>query len=340
MSETRELNRGLIDLVDLIPFDVQFALMVDLDISIFEVIDVVTDWMNDAMKAKLQDAGYTEDERYATFDRVILHSRDNKRRLQNEGSTAVEAEELQGVLYTAGIGGYALFTRNSQQPLSVPVGDVLELQRTTLQGDLTELMVALQEEGGLGQDLVDVNTYLNPIGFRPTASSSSSSDDQLQLVIVVAVGVACVAFLFLILAVVWAWRYDRINRQAYLVKGGSRQDPTGSDTTSAEAPTPEKTPAPPLQSIYPQNIYPTRGDGDSLYPDSVITEDINEDIQSSLSAYYRSGLAQTANPYLRKGQMNDAASVSSMESYGYSLDGYAPTIATALPSDVANRDEV
>ena len=32
--------------------------------------------------------------------------------------------------------------------------------------------------------------------------------------------------------------------------------------------------------------------------------------------------------------LNDAASVSSMESYGYSLDGYAPSTATPLPRDV------
>jgi hypothetical protein len=32
-------------------------------------------------------------------------------------------------------------------------------------------------------------------------------------------------------------------------------------------------------------------------------------------------------------QLNDAASVSSMESYGYSLDGYAPSTATPVPRD-------
>ena len=65
------------------------------------------------------------------------------------------------------------------------------------------------------------------------------------------------------------------------------------------------------------------------YPgDSVVSDDI----KSSLTDYYKSGMgysgsrAGSARP---ASNFNDAASLSSMDSYGYSLDGYAPSLGPA-----------
>ena len=75
-------------------------------------------------------------------------------------------------------------------------------------------------------------------------------------------------------------------------------------------------PPPPAQLPYgepPQEVF------NSNYPESLISEDIS----TSLTAYYRSGVSGYQMP---KRELKDAASVSSMDSYGYSLDGYAPSL--------------
>jgi hypothetical protein len=68
---------------------------------------------------------------------------------------------------------------------------------------------------------------------------------------------------------------------------------------------------------------------------------ISEDISTSLTAYYRSGVAGYSvgtsgrqAPSASRGaggggDFNDNASMSSMDSYGYSLDGYAPSLGPA-----------
>lgn len=67
---------------------------------------------------------------------------------------------------------------------------------------------------------------------------------------------------------------------------------------------------------------------------------ISEDISTSLTAYYRSGMAgygasnsgrqaPAAAAAAAAGDFNDNASMSSMDSYGYSLDGYAPSLGPA-----------
>jgi len=72
-----------------------------------------------------------------------------------------------------------------------------------------------------------------------------------------------------------------------------------------------------------------QGVANSNYPDSGLSEDVS----SSFSAYYKSGLAYNSSNSGRLGggtkDFNDAASLSSMDSYGYSLDGYAPSLGPA-----------
>jgi hypothetical protein len=79
------------------------------------------------------------------------------------------------------------------------------------------------------------------------------------------------------------------------------------------------------------------GGTDNQYPgDSVVSEDIS----SSLTAYYKSGMGCNNNQgggnqprhhiiNDRGGGGDDGASLSSMDSYGYSLDGYAPSLGPA-----------
>mmetsp|Transcript_58410 Transcript_58410/g.142857 ORF Transcript_58410/g.142857 Transcript_58410/m.142857 type:complete len:527 (-) Transcript_58410:165-1745(-) len=60
--------------------------------------------------------------------------------------------------------------------------------------------------------------------------------------------------------------------------------------------------------------------------DSVISDDVN----TSLTAYYKTGVSGYAGGSRQRGGYgDDAASLSSMDSYGYSLDGYAPSLGTA-----------
>jgi hypothetical protein len=198
----------------------------------------------------------------------------------------------------------------------------------------------------------------------------SSTDDSLEVVIIVAIVIACVAFLFLIFAIFWAWRYDKRNRQAYLAhnnannisiaasssqkKHRSQSSKNGNNTTFDAQDSPDsKDPYP--NHHHHHSSYPSVIGGDSVFEGGVYPESvISEDIESSLSQYYTSsnaaayathrhnnmmhggggGAAASNSHVIGSGRLQDAASVSSMESYGYSLDGYAPSLAnTPMPSD-------
>jgi len=84
-----------------------------------------------------------------------------------------------------------------------------------------------------------------------------------------------------------------------------------------------------INNGYANNGQGGSGTNNNQYPDSVISEDIS----TSLSAYYKSGMAYNAvgapKHLSNGGEINDAASMSSMDSYGYSLDGYAPSLGPA-----------
>ena len=221
----------------------------------------------------------------------------------------------------------------------VPDVAVYDCQRiTNLEEDL--LLESFQESGGigLGSAVVDVQAYVNPGQTRDT-----SQDSSLELVIVIAIVIACIAFLFLIFAIFWAWRYDKRNRQAYLAehrKTTAEETFDANDSPEAQKERPKKDIAnAPVMSSYPSVIGgESHGEG-GVYPESVISEDIH----SSLSQYYAG--TTSGNYNYTNGRLQDAASVSSMESYGYSLDGYTPSLATpmpttsiTLPTEPANTD--
>lgn len=310
---------GLIDLVDLDDFDVQLARLDNTAIQTFELTDIVTEWLNGSFEAQLEQLGYTKV--YANFDTVIILERKAQRLLTEEAEPTVQMGEL----FTAKYKGAALFTRNATQE-TVPPDVVTYIQEAALTNK-TGLLALLQlsTAAGLGASVVDINAY--------SVSNAPATDDQgsLEAIIIIAVVVAAVAFIFLLLAIFWAWRYDRRNREAYLVgkAAEARLDPTGSNSTLEDHTKSRKHKNAPVSEIGGDSVV-----GGGVYPESVISEDIS----TSLSQYYRSGLGNySASAFIgRSGRMdhlNDAASVSSMDSYGYSLDGYAPTITT-MPIDI------
>ena len=197
-----------------------------------------------------------------------------------------------GELYTAQFKGAALFSRNAtQDPMPASVVDFCQRQ-SFLQDDL--LLQKLKESTavGLGSAAVDVRAYINPNSNTPTTQSDSES---LEVVIIIAIVIACVAFMFLVFAIYWAWRYDKKNRDAYLTNKGTEDDrtydggdsPEGKDARAAA----QKRTEDPTSVVVPS--YPSVIGGDSaadgVYPESVISEDIN----SSLTQYYQSGLQIT-----------------------------------------------
>ena len=146
---------------------------------------------------------------------------------------------------------------------------------------------------------------------------------------------------------------NNINSMDKLGNNSPRMDvPTGSEETDLDHPSPTGITPPSVAALDGMhNNRPfavsssssarprveTASSPQSEYPESVLSEDIS----TSLTAYYRSGMAgyqsrgaraatnptTSTNTGLR--DINDTASVSSMDSYGYSLDGYAPSLGPA-----------
>lgn len=305
--------RGLVDLVHLIPFDVQIAVTENKGIQQHEVSNIVTTWLNDSFREKLWELGFTEANSYAAFDSVVLFNNDDNRRLQ------------QGELYTAKFRGGAVFSRDEVSRIfSVPKEDVILIQQAALLNDvsLANRLRASRIES-LGAVVADVNAFMNPL----IDSSGSSTRLNLEVIIIGAIVVACVAFVFLLSAVFWAYRYDRNKQEAY------KNYPDRTDTSTAQDESPEKA----LSQYPPVEI------ADSNYPESVISDSVvsgsvlSEDISASLSQYYKSGMGRvSSSAYRGSAMLSDAGSVSSMESYGYSVDA---ATANPLPTEVSLKGD-
>lgn len=323
-------QKANVDLVDLTDFDVQIALTQNNGVQVYDVLSIVTQFMVESFQGCLPT-----DPSFATFDTVILLERSQRRQLEaleRELGTTTDGngQVTVGQLFTAKLKGATLFNRNvTQNPVPSSAVDACQRQ-AFLKDDLLLSKLQTSSDTGLGSSVVDVRAYLNPNGSTNT-QSSGSKDGSLEIVIVIAIVIACVAFLFLVFAIFWAWRYDKKNRDAYMSNKDNDDhtfDGQGSpDTNQRNAAKDKKVEeVPPSYPSYPSVI---GGDSvvDGVYPESVISEDIT----SSLSQYYQSGLQNYTHTNNR---LQDAGSVSSMESYGYSLDGYAPSLATNLHADL------
>lgn len=216
--------------------------------------------------------------------------------------------------------------------------------------------------------VVSVRTDLVPDSpsLSPGADTNNNDDGdnnnngQLNTVIIVAVVLAACAMVVLGAALFVAWRKKKRREEAFKIGSGGGV-PVGAGVAAGGAGTtlhsrsdhrekkkknknknrrggagPSTAATSSSSSGKPANKTDNDGDVDVegegvntsgvLYPESVISDDIN----TSITQYYQSGLGGGANNgtgNMKNGQMNDAASVSSMESYGYSLDGYASSIA-------------
>ncbi|CAB9501758.1 expressed unknown protein [Seminavis robusta] len=284
-----------------------------------------------------------------------IHDGDNRRQRLLEQTT-------DGATTIASYEGVTLWKHTGpDQEIMTPT--LLEdIQRQVLLQD-DRLLQLLQESPaqGLGQTVMDVRAYINPNPNSntqtqtPTTQSNnvapqkSTSNANLELIIVVAIVVACMAFAFLVFSLFWAWRFDQQRRdQVYRVNTSAAssgaekrkvKSPTGSGggTDDSEYEDNDERSSPANMNVvvtprnedddtaleYPASVAnPTTG----IYPESVVSEDIS----TSLSAYYRSGMGSrplyTSSRGMGNGEFNDQASFSSMESYGYSLDGYAPSL--------------
>ena len=383
-ATTTQQQQGLVDLVHLIPFDVQIAVTINMGIQLYEVSNIVTDWFTDAYKEQLAIFGYTNNNQYAEFNSVVLSNNDEQR----QRYTQVTNDNL----FVASFRGGVVFTRDAvNRTLKIPANDVLVIQQNVLLND-TGLLMLLQQSTdatGLGSFVIDTNAFLNPSTSNTdndSASDTSSNNSGLDVVIIIAIVIAVIAFLFLLGAIVWAYRFDRANRDAYLASNlkdqntmmghpsnNSNKDTNMNDKTTSETETMNDPDTPErihrsmiviegspnsvnntsVPDVYPTMIGGGAGNGrdqplhisdinhaddgdDENYPASVISDSvvsgsaISEDVSTSLSQYYRSGMGK-ADLYGRSGMLSDAGSVSSMESYGYSLDG---GMSMAIPTEI------
>jgi len=204
-----------------------------------------------------------------------------------------------------------------------------------------------------GDSEEDDDTVATPVAEPPIQSTANKN---LEMIIIVAIVVACLAFALLVFAVVWAWKSDRRERgskppkprKAKKQKAPRIQETPNPEpkkpkrySKAKEATTYQQAPAEPsveaassydLPHVDSDGSYPRvigkSGNDSSAYPEDSV---VSEDISGSLTAYYKSGMGYSGSKASTAGSrepknFNDAASMSSMDSYGYSLDGYAPSL--------------
>jgi len=226
-----------------------------------------------------------------SFGQVILKEPDERRHLQATDFVTYE--------------GMSVWRLDKPVPDETIVA-AIQLEALLDREGLVQVLQEQDDNTGLGSFVVDARGDLNRDIDQPAPPTPAPvSNDSLDVIIIVAIIIAVLAFCLLAFALFMAWRH---NNQATSSKAAH----TGSATDNGS---PIGTTKPPSEIA--------GGGGTGV--ESVISEDIS----TSLTAYYQ-GLAQ-ADPYLKpdkkKETLNDAASISSMESYGYSLDGYASSIA-------------
>jgi hypothetical protein len=371
-SQEEAAQSGLVDLVHLIPFDVQIAVTSNVGIQTYEVSNLVTEWLNGIYVEQLALFGYTAENLFAEFNSVVLFNNNNNDTNNNESrKRRLRRTQDSGALFVAKFRGGVVFSRDQyNRTRSVPENDVRVIQQTALLNNsgLIALLQRSTDATGLGNAVVDVKTFSsNPSSVSNTEDTTQGTD--LDIVIIVAIVVACVAFIFLLGAIIWAYRFDRINREAYLVKDHTTNrhsansnhhntnDRTSESDTACDNDSPERIRAVvergndivniPFDSSKKSGyIYPVMiGGGDDIrdndYPESVISDSvvdgsvISEDVSTSLSQYYRAGMGK-ADYGRNSGLLSDAGSVSSMESYGYSLDG---GMSMAIPTEIPYKKE-
>jgi hypothetical protein len=301
------------EIVELVPFDVTIGLKQENDagVDVFALTDIVEDWLGESFEQN--DLG----EDFARFTTVILDYQD-RRELQTTMATFVASYE-----------GVTVWTR--QGDLLVPdetVVAAIQTQAFLQEEGLLEALQAADPSTGLGDAVTNVRASINSSGGDGGGSSTTGG---LDVIIIVAIVIAGLAFVLLSFALYMAWRHSKETER----KGHALGSPegTGDESDFGEASASGKR-ASAAAKAATQPALPTEVEASAsgLYPESVISEDIS----TSLTAYYQSGMGskrmQNGNTN-NNNVLNDAASVSSMESYGYSLDGYTNSIAPTDAKD-------
>lgn len=352
---SQQQQRVRTDLVRLTPFDVKIAMTgPPSNVNIYALTDIVTDWMTESFVAKSENEALLGSNNI-TFDSLGLEVRTSRRsqllrNLQDDSSssstttTTTSGGSVSIQLYTANYDGVSLWERRglTTPPMDAEIVELIQRATFLEDNDLLSMLRAAEPYTGLGETVVDVRVDVATPASDPSdgSDSNNNSDSNLEIIIIIAIVVACLAFGLLMFAVIWAWRTDQTKRETYSHKADRsipRMDvPTGSDETefNEHSPTGMSPPAA-VDPIHHFHQHPTEileaSSPHNDYPDSVISEDIS----TSLTAYYRSGMAGYSNTGGTRGssgpprELNDAASMSSMDSYGYSLDGYAPSLGPA-----------
>eukprot|EP00934_Nitzschia_sp_Nitz4_P005831 Nitzschia sp. Nitz4//scaffold135_size62275//24719//25861//NITZ4_006349-RA/size62275-processed-gene-0.31-mRNA-1//-1//CDS//3329535560//5821//frame0 len=338
LAHARLLADVKTDMVRILPFDVSLALTGDpTAVNAYSLKNIVQDWMSDSFQTRVASQNLLDTN--TTFDSLLLELT-SRRRLQ-------EISELaDGVyLYSVQFEGISLWERpaTSETPVDADIVELLQYATFLQDEQLLALLRTAEEGSGLGTNVFDVRVAVS--SEDDDSGSDDSSNKSLEIIIIVAIVVACLAFGLLMFAVVWAWRTDQSNRESYKPEPPkpaiTREIPKADESDYDIPPPPRKAktqaalappvaePEPaPTPALPPSEVSPSP----NHYPDSVISEDIS----TSLTAYYRSGVAGYSTNGSRAGGpqpipkgFDDGASMSSMDSYGYSLDGYAPSLGPA-----------
>ena len=160
-------ERVRVDLVRLIPFDVQIAMAGPTDgVNIYALRDIVTDWMHESFERKSQSQGLLSD--MITFDSILLD-------IVQWTNGNLELQEDIG-LYTASFEGVSLWNRKGLATPPTDPESVILIQRATnleKNGLLTMLQNA-QDFSVLGSNLIDVRALIvvenTPSSEEPSAA--------------------------------------------------------------------------------------------------------------------------------------------------------------------------
>lgn len=275
--------------VPLIPFDITLAVVGSQVVDPVALTVTVAQWLDDNFAESVAEVDY----KYK-YGQVVLRE-------------LVEGERVQSS-YKVTYEGMTYWGTDRQVPTATSVA-AMQLDGLGNQESLLTKLQAVSDDNGLGSSVVDARADLNSdaMSSAQTQPPTTTTNGSMDGVLVAAIIIAVFASLLLAFALFMSWRSAKARKEAYH-EGTVPSDVTGNHEDRGFPSADER--------------YNTAGP----YPDSVITDDI----ASSLSAYYKQGMAGGYKSSRdQSGGLNDAASVSSMESYGYSLDGYASSITNA-----------
>jgi hypothetical protein len=327
--------------------------------------NVITDWMSDSFTTKSKNPQIMASNSSTVFDSVALELVEQK--IQTSSTSNNQIIALFTTSYN-GVSLWERYG-STTPPMDPAIVELMQratflednaLLQSLQSVDPTTLGLAPAEDDS---QLIDVRAFITPAGGdesanNPTQAPTSDSNQNLQIIIIIAIVVACLAFGLLVFAVVWAWRSDHkksVPPSGSKASGGKKSMASTDSKKKTRSFRKEQSASSPGQqqeevkavSAVPKEIYnnstplPHGGDDEKMpppskqqtahidYDESVVSEDAEE---SSASYYkppgmmmYNSGRGGHAPAH----ELNDAASMSSMDSYGYSLDGYAPSLGTA-----------